>query len=63
MKLPPELAHSKLEVGPFDLDLEVADTEVKQLIVGERLPRDLGLPAGQGSLLAPDRAIPADRRC
>jgi hypothetical protein len=62
LELPPELAHSKLEVGPFDLDFEVADTEAEQIVVGERLPRDLGLPAGQGSLLAPDRAIPADRR-
>ena len=63
VQLPLELADAQLEVGPLNAHVEVADPEVEKFVVGECLPRDLGLAAGQDSLLAPDRAIPADRRC
>jgi hypothetical protein len=63
LKLSPELPNTELEVGPGDADVEVADPQSEEVVVGERLPRDLGLAAGQDSLHAPDRAISADRRC
>ena len=47
LKLPLELPDAEFEVGPFDLHVEIADPEVKEIVVGERLPRDLGLTADQ----------------
>ena len=52
-----ELADAQLEVRPFDLDVErIADPEVEEVVVGECLPRDLGLAAGQRAHLMPDPA-------
>jgi len=47
----------------LNADVEVADPKVEQVVVGERLPRDLGLAADQGALLKPGESGPANRKC
>jgi len=41
VELSRKLADARLDLGPRDPDVEVADPEVQEVVVGELFPRDL----------------------
>jgi hypothetical protein len=58
-----ELPNPPLDIRAVDAHAEIADAEMEEVVIGELLPRDLGLAAGQGALLAPERSSTGGPGC